>query len=80
MGLQRKGDSLARPLILDGTNYAYWKQMMEIYLTTINDRVWQCELIGYTPPIRTDEDVIEYLKLVREWTNDELDAYGYNVK
>ena len=51
-----------------------------IYPTTINERVWQCELIGYTPPTRTDEDVIESLKSVREWTNNELHAFGYNAK
>ena len=80
MSLQREGGSLARPPVLDGTNYAYWKQIMEIYLTAIDERVWQCVLIGYTPPIKIDEDGVASPKPVREWTNDELDASGYNVK
>ncbi|KAH9779116.1 hypothetical protein KPL71_007601 [Citrus sinensis] len=80
MSLQRDGGSLARPPVLDGTNYAYWKQIMEIYLTAIDERVWQCVLTGYTPPIKIDEDGVASPKPVREWTNDELDASGYNVK
>ncbi|KAK9225505.1 hypothetical protein WN943_010547 [Citrus x changshan-huyou] len=77
---QREGGSLAHPPVLDGTNYAYWKQRMEIYLTTIDKRVWQCVLTGYTPPIKIDEDGVESPKPVRECTNDELDASGYNAK
>ena len=80
MSLQREGGSLAHPHVLDGTNYAYWKQRMEIYLTTIDERVWQCVLKRYTPTIKIDEDGVEFPKPIREWTNDELDAYGYNAK
>ncbi|KAH9671430.1 hypothetical protein KPL70_017375 [Citrus sinensis] len=80
MSLQRERGSLARPPALDGTNYAHWKQMMEIYLTAIDERVWQCILTGYTPPIKIGEDGVEFLKPVKEWTNDELDTSGYNAK
>ena len=66
--------------VLNGINYAYWKQMMEIYFTTIDERVWQCILTRYTPPTRSDEDGVESLKPVREWTNNELDASWYNAK
>ena len=52
------GGSLAHPHVLDGTNYDYWKQMMEIYLTTFNERAWQCIRTGYTPPTIIDEDVV----------------------
>ena len=34
----------------------------------------------YTSPIKIDEDGVEFPKPVREWTNDELDAFGYNAK
>ena len=80
MSLQIEGDSLARPPVLDETNYAYWKQRMEIYLMAIDERVWQCVFIGYTPPTRTGKDGAESPKSVREWANDELDAYRYNAK
>ena len=53
---------------------------MEIYLTAIDERVWQCVLTGYTPPIKIDEDSVESPKSVREWTNDELDASRYHAK
>ena len=42
MSLQREGGSLACPPVLDGTNYSYWKQMMEIYLTSIDGRSLAC--------------------------------------
>ena len=80
MSLQREGGSLARPLVLDGTNYAYWKQRMEIYLTAIFEIVWQCVRTRYISPIKIDKDGVEFLKPVREWTNDELNASGYNAK
>ena len=71
---------MARPPVLGGRNYAYWKRMMEIYLIAIDERVWKCILIGYTPPIKIDEDGVESPKPVREWINDELDESGYNAK
>ena len=54
--------------------------MMEIYLTTIDERVWQCVLTGYTPPIKIDKDGVESPKPIREQTNDKLDASEYNAK
>ena len=80
MSLQREGGSLACPLVLDGTNYAYWKQRMEIYLTAIFEIVWQCVRTRYISPIKIDKDGVEFLKPVKEWTNDELDTSGYNAK
>ena len=59
---------------------AYWKQMMEIYLTTIDERVWQCILTRYTPPTKTEEDGVESPKSVKELSNDEFDASRYNAK
>ena len=54
--------------------------MMKIYLTAIDERVWQYVLTGYIPPIKIDEDGVASPKSIREWTNDELDASGYNAK
>ena len=71
---------MACPPVLDKSQFAYWKQMMEIYLIAIDESVWQCSLTGYTQPIKIDEGSIESPKPVRERTNDELDASGYNAK
>ena len=80
MSLQRETGFLVCPPVLDGTNYASWKQRMKIYLTSIDERFWQCVLTWYIPPIKIDENGVESPKGVREWTNDELDASGYNAK
>ena len=71
---------MAHPLALDGTNYAYWKQRIKIYLIAIDEKVWQCILTRITPLIIIDEDSVKSLEPVREWTKDELDASGYKEK
>ena len=45
-----------------------------------DERVWQYVLIGYTPPTKTNENGVKSPKPVKEWTNDELNASGYNAK
>ena len=45
--------------VLDGMNYAYWNQRMEIYLTDIDERVWSCVLTRYTPLTKIDKDGVE---------------------
>ena len=53
---------------------------MGIYLTVIDERVWQCVLTRYTPPTKIDEDGVESPKPVKEWSNNELDASRYMQK
>lgn len=80
MNFQINVGSLACLPVLDRTNYAYWKQMMEIYLTAIEERFQQCILTRYTPPTKTNENSVESPKTVREWSNNELNASRYNAK
>ena len=40
MVLNREGTSTSKPPLLDGSNYAYWKQMMIGFLKSIDDDVW----------------------------------------
>ena len=35
---------------------------------------------SHDTPIKIDKDIVESPKPVREWTNDELDAFGYNTR
>ena len=53
---------------------------MEIYLTAIFEIVWQCVRTRYISPIKIDKDGVEFLKPVKEWTNDELNVSRYNAK
>ena len=59
MNLQWEGGSSVHTPVLDGMNYACWNQRMEIYLTTIDERVWSCVLTRYTPLTKIDKDGVE---------------------
>ena len=49
---------------------------MKIYLTVIDERVWQCILMRYTPPTKTDENKVKSPKPIKEWFDDEHNASG----
>ena len=36
-----KGQSLIIPLLFDGTNYAYWKVRIRVFLQSLDEKVWQ---------------------------------------
>ena len=42
--------SLIIPSLFDGTNYAYWKVRMRIFLQSLDKKVWQAVEIGQTKP------------------------------
>ena len=44
-----RGQSLIIPLF-NGTNYAYWKVHMRVFLQSLDDKVWQVVEIGWTKP------------------------------
>ena len=50
MVLNREGTSTSKPPLLDGSNYAYWKQMMIGFLKSIDDDVWDIVEEGYSRP------------------------------
>ena len=43
-----KGQSLIIPTLFDGTNYAYWKVHMRVFLQYLDEKVWQAVEIGGT--------------------------------
>ena len=45
-----KGQSLIIPPLFDGTNYAYWKVCMRVFLQSLDEKVWQAVKIGQTKP------------------------------
>ena len=42
--------SLIIPSLFDGTNYAYWKVRMRVFLQSLDVKVWQAVEIGWTKP------------------------------
>ena len=38
------------PLLFDGTNDAYWKIRMWVFLQLLDEKVWQAMEIGWTKP------------------------------
>ena len=45
-----RGQSFFIPLLFDGTNYAYWKIRMKVFLQTLSKKVWQAVEVGWIKP------------------------------
>ena len=45
-----RGQSLIISPLFDGTNYAYWKVHMRVFLQSLDEKVWQAVEIGQTKP------------------------------
>ena len=41
------GQSLFIPPLFDGTNYAYWKVRMKVFLQALGEQVWQVVEVGW---------------------------------
>ena len=44
------GQSLLIPPLFDGTNYAYWKVRMKVFLQALVEKVWQAVEVGWIKP------------------------------
>ena len=51
-----RGQSLLIPPLFDGTNYAYWKVCMRVFLQSLDKKVWQAMEIGWTKPTEASAD------------------------
>ena len=45
-----RGQSLFIPPLFDGTNYAYWKVRMKVFLQALGEQVWQAVEVGWIKP------------------------------
>ena len=50
MIFNREWTSTSKPPLLNGSNYAYWKQRMIGFLKSIDDDVWDIIEEGYSKP------------------------------
>ena len=44
------GQSLLIPPLFDGTNHAYWKVCMKVFLPALDEQVWQAFEVGWIKP------------------------------
>ncbi|CAM8895232.1 unnamed protein product [Rhodiola kirilowii] len=47
----KEGQSITRPPLLKGSNYATWKPVMRSFLKSLDEKAWKAVLKGWTEPI-----------------------------
>ena len=72
-----EGQSIARPHMFDGSEYAYWKTRMKIFLDTID--AWEIVESGYSAP-KTTVGNLEEEKPRNQWTDLESKRHRENSK
>ena len=65
-----RGQSLIIPPLFDGTNYAYWKIRMRVFLQFLDEKVWQAVEIGWTKPKEASAD----------WDDAKIKATNFNSR
>ncbi|XP_073045932.1 uncharacterized protein [Primulina eburnea] len=73
-------NTVFRPPVLDGSNYALWKVKMRMYIKSIEERAWQRVLDGWSPPRIVDDDGDSRSKPESSWSNDEVQTSNFNSK
>ena len=63
-----RGQSLIILPLFDGTNYAYWKVRMRVFLQSLDEKVWQPVEIGWTKPIEAPAN----------WDDAKIKAANFN--
>ena len=63
-----RGQILIIPPLFDGTNYAYWKVRMRVFLQSLDEKVWQAVKIGQTKPTEAPAD----------WDDVKIKAENFN--
>jgi len=52
--MDKEGGFVNRPLLLDGSNYDYWKSRMSAFLKSIDNKTWKAVLKGWEHPVTLD--------------------------
>ncbi|CAM8973099.1 unnamed protein product [Rhodiola kirilowii] len=47
----KEGQSITRPPLLEGSNYATWKPVMRSFLKSLDEKAWKAVLKGWTEPM-----------------------------
>ena len=51
-----RGQSLIISNLFDGTNFAYWKVCMRVFLQSLDEKVWHTMKIGWMKPKEVPAD------------------------
>ena len=65
-----RGQSLLIPPLFDGTNYAYWKVRMNVFLQALGELVWQVVEVGWIKPKEAPVD----------WDEETIKAANFNSR
>ena len=68
-----RGQSLFIPLF-DGTNYAYWKVRMKVFLQALGEQVWQAIEVGWIKPKEAPVDQDEATIITANFHSKALNA------
>ena len=74
-----EGQSIARPPMFNGSDYAYWKARMKIYLVSVDYDVWDIIDTGYTPLTEIVNGIVTPKRKSR-WDANEKKLYSIDSK
>ncbi|XP_073019283.1 uncharacterized protein [Primulina eburnea] len=78
--METSTNTVFRPSVLDGSNYALWKVKIRVFIKSIEERAWLRVLDGWSPPKIEDADGDSRLKPESTWTIDEVQTSNFNSK
>ncbi|CAM8910885.1 unnamed protein product [Rhodiola kirilowii] len=76
----KEGQSITRPPLLEGSNYATWKPVMRSFLKSLDEKAWRAVMRGWTEPMMNNLTGEPVLKPEALWTEDEDKASMGNSK
>ncbi|CAM8999210.1 unnamed protein product [Rhodiola kirilowii] len=74
------GQSITRPPLLEGSNYATWKPVMRSFLKSLDEKAWKAVLKGWTEPMMNNLTGEPIAKPEALWTEEEDKASMGNSK
>ncbi|CAM8969337.1 unnamed protein product [Rhodiola kirilowii] len=76
----KEGQSITRPPLLEGSNYATWKPMMRSFLKSVDEKAWMTVQRGWTEPMMNNLTGEPVLKPETLWSEEENKASMGNAK
>ena len=74
------GLSYTRPPFFDGTDYAYWRNKMEMFLDSEGVNLWDIIEEGWSPPTKKDNEGNEVTIPRKQWSDEQSKANLRNRK
>ena len=71
------GQSLFIPPLFDGTNYAYWKVRIKVFLQALGEQVWQAIEVGWIKSKEAPVDWDEATIITKNFNSRALNAFFF---